>query len=396
MNERIELINCAGYLRDKVDMDDQGVGGLVTHSGSLRWNIRGFSRLVEDKYWSETFTVNGCKWRILIYPKGNKVHGHLSLYLEVAEPERLPVGWRIEAKVCLAIINQYVPSLSAIRVTPFHVFLAEEKDWGLKAFKSLDEVTDCSRGLLVNDTITVEAKVDIYKVHLPRVARHFTETSKFDSYFTQLGQFVKLASDPVLNVEQSSRKQSANLTLEGPSKEEVKKAKQSLRECLQGAFKIDIKSKLYAALSTLSRAEENLSSEQKMLIRSVFVDFDNFIGGFITFENDRSKLELHKLRTEQLLSDLKQKNETHAWYKESLENLTGEEEELEMRLEELRSKRTKLISDWGALMSESEEVKSSYVAEQKKIIEVEEQMKKSEEGRARSDTTWARLKDLLS
>ncbi|XP_031383350.1 ubiquitin carboxyl-terminal hydrolase 12-like isoform X2 [Punica granatum] len=236
-----------------VDMDDQGVGGLVTHSGSLRWNIRGFSRLVEDKYWSETFTVNGCKWRILIYPKGNKVHGHLSLYLEVAEPERLPVGWRIEAKVCLAIINQYVPSLSAIRVTPFHVFLAEEKDWGLKAFKSLDEVTDCSRGLLVNDTITVEAKVDIYK-----------------------------------------------------------------------------------------------------------------------------------------------KNETHAWYKESLENLTGEEEELEMRLEELRSKRTKLISDWGALMSESEEVKSSYVAEQKKIIEVEEQMKKSEEGRARSDTTWARLKDLLS
>ncbi|OWM78999.1 hypothetical protein CDL15_Pgr003170 [Punica granatum] len=60
---------------------------------------------------------------------------------------------------------------------------------------------------------------------------------------------------------------------------------------------------------------------------------------------------------------MKKNRETHLSYKELLEKLTREEEELKKKLEETRSRKAELISDWEALTAKSVETKSKYISQ---------------------------------
>ncbi|KAL5539235.1 hypothetical protein UlMin_044559 [Ulmus minor] len=59
-----------------------------------------------EVYSSEPFAAGGYKWRLSIYPNGNKKRGgkdHISIYLELMDPSSLPADW-----VFNALVNSFV------------------------------------------------------------------------------------------------------------------------------------------------------------------------------------------------------------------------------------------------------------------------------------------------
>ncbi|XP_019461341.1 PREDICTED: ubiquitin carboxyl-terminal hydrolase 12-like isoform X2 [Lupinus angustifolius] len=131
-------------------------------SGRFTWTIENFSRLTRKVY-SDDFYVGGYKWRILIFPKGNNVD-HLSMYLDVADSTTLPYGWTRYAQFSLSIVNQ-IQSKYSVRKETQHQFTARESDWGFTSFMPIAELSDSSRGYVVNDTCIVEADVAVRKAN---------------------------------------------------------------------------------------------------------------------------------------------------------------------------------------------------------------------------------------
>ncbi|MBA0696853.1 hypothetical protein Goari_003375, partial [Gossypium aridum] len=130
------------------------VNGQVT---KVTWRIENFSTIQDKKLCSENFTVDGNKWQLLIFPKGNAVD-HLSIYLGVADSSTLPAGWRRYAHFGLAVIDQFDRELTITKVTT-QVFDVSGADWGFTSFLPLTELHNPKRGYLVNDACLVEAYV---------------------------------------------------------------------------------------------------------------------------------------------------------------------------------------------------------------------------------------------
>ncbi|EOY19339.1 hypothetical protein QUC31_006156 [Theobroma cacao] len=121
------------------------------------WRIENFSCIKCNKLYSDIFHVGGNKWRLLVFPKGNKVD-HISIYVDAADSATLPPGWSRYAQFRLSVINQTDPKTSITKVTN-HEFNAKENDWGFTSFMPLDELLDPKRGYLVNDACLVEAYI---------------------------------------------------------------------------------------------------------------------------------------------------------------------------------------------------------------------------------------------
>ncbi|CAD5314191.1 unnamed protein product [Arabidopsis thaliana] len=80
----------------------------------ITWTIKNFSSLPSDKIYSDYFVVGDSKWRLLAYPKGNGygINKSLSLFLDVADSESLPDGWKRHIKYRLTVVNQKSEKLS--------------------------------------------------------------------------------------------------------------------------------------------------------------------------------------------------------------------------------------------------------------------------------------------
>ncbi|XP_059665800.1 MATH domain and coiled-coil domain-containing protein At3g58270-like [Cornus florida] len=121
----------------------------------LTWTIENFTRLNTKSVYSESFYVGGYKWRVLIYPKGNKNSDHFAIYLDVADSETLPYGWTKHIKFSVSVIN-HIDNKTTVKKDAQHQFHAQESDWGFTSFLPLSELSDPSRGYIVNDTCVVE------------------------------------------------------------------------------------------------------------------------------------------------------------------------------------------------------------------------------------------------
>ncbi|XP_024541323.1 ubiquitin carboxyl-terminal hydrolase 13 isoform X1 [Selaginella moellendorffii] len=130
--------------------------------GKFTWPIENFSKITIKKYYSDPFVIGGYKWRILVFTQGNNVDC-LSMYLDVADSASLSYGWSRFAQFNLAVINQFDPKLS-IRKDTQHHFNAKESDWGFTSFMPLHDLYDPGRGYLVNDTLILEADVNVRKM----------------------------------------------------------------------------------------------------------------------------------------------------------------------------------------------------------------------------------------
>lgn len=132
-------------------------------SGGFRWIIPNWSKIRSNKHRSERFVVGGFSWQLLVFPQGNSCD-HLSVYLDVAEPDSLPLGWAQYAQFSLAVECQN-DETKHLKKDTNHTFEGRECDWGFTQFAPLSDITDPSNGYLVNDTLIIVCELTMRKDH---------------------------------------------------------------------------------------------------------------------------------------------------------------------------------------------------------------------------------------
>jgi len=134
--------------------------------GKFTWKIENFSEISKRELRSNVFEVGNYKWYILVYPQGCDVCNHLSLFLCVADYDKLLPGWSHFAQFTIAVVNKD-PKKSKYSDT-LHRFCKKEHDWGWKKFMELTKVLD---GFTVADTLVIKAQVQVIKDRISRPFR---------------------------------------------------------------------------------------------------------------------------------------------------------------------------------------------------------------------------------
>ncbi|KAG2491763.1 hypothetical protein HYH03_009924 [Edaphochlamys debaryana] len=138
-----------------LDDDDDGPKPHELY-GKFTWKIENFSEISKRELRSNVFDVGNYKWYILVYPQGCDVCNHLSLFLCVADYDKLLPGWSHFAQFTIAVVNKD-PKKSKYSDT-LHRFCKKEHDWGWKKFMELSKVLD---GFTVADTLVIKAQVQV-------------------------------------------------------------------------------------------------------------------------------------------------------------------------------------------------------------------------------------------
>ncbi|KAH9687446.1 TRAF-like family protein [Citrus sinensis] len=129
--------------------------------------IQTFSSLLEnnvESYESSEFNVGSHKWKLVVYPNGNKkkkVKDHISLYLAMADSSSFGSGWEVFVIFRLFVHDQnedtyLIPQDAMGNERRFHGLKLE---WGFDQFIPLNEFNDASNGYLVGDTCIFGAEV---------------------------------------------------------------------------------------------------------------------------------------------------------------------------------------------------------------------------------------------
>nr|XP_043627311.1 TNF receptor-associated factor homolog 1a-like isoform X2 [Erigeron canadensis] len=150
---------------DTDDDDDRGPKPSELY-GKYTWKIDKFSQINKRELRSNAFEVGGYKWYILIYPQGCDVCNHLSLFLCVANHDKLLPGWSHFAQFTIAVVNKD-PKKSKYSDT-LHRFWKKEHDWGWKKFMELSKVLD---GFVDADTLIIKAQVQVIRERADRPFR---------------------------------------------------------------------------------------------------------------------------------------------------------------------------------------------------------------------------------
>ncbi|KAK9006683.1 hypothetical protein V6N11_019017 [Hibiscus sabdariffa] len=129
--------------------------------GKITWKIENFSSLHQNFCYSPVQSVGDINWYLLVYPKGH-LQGegtHLSLFLELAEPDKLPPNRELYVKYDLRLRDQ-IKSNHFESETPIEkCFDRSTPSWGYPKFVRLKYLNDFSKGYMVKDSLIVEAKL---------------------------------------------------------------------------------------------------------------------------------------------------------------------------------------------------------------------------------------------
>nr|CAB3464779.1 unnamed protein product [Digitaria exilis] len=147
------------------DDDDPGPNP-STLFGRYTWRIENFSKEKKREMKSDPFEAGGYKWYILVYPQGCDVSNHLSLFLCVANHDKLLPGWSHFAQFTIAVGN--VDPKKMKYSDTLHRFWKKEHDWGWKKFMELSKIQD---GFLVDDVLEIIAQVQVIREKVDRPFR---------------------------------------------------------------------------------------------------------------------------------------------------------------------------------------------------------------------------------
>ncbi|XP_034682194.1 uncharacterized protein LOC117911878 [Vitis riparia] len=121
-----------------------------------------------EKYESGSFEVGGYKWRLCLYPNGNKRSdgdGHISLYLVISDTQNLPLGWEVTVSFKLFVFNHIHEEYLTVQDTDGKVrhFNVMKTQCGFAQFLPLDVLTDPCNGYLMDDSCIFGAEVFVIK-----------------------------------------------------------------------------------------------------------------------------------------------------------------------------------------------------------------------------------------
>ncbi|KAL6143239.1 hypothetical protein ACLB2K_053934 [Fragaria x ananassa] len=159
----------------------------------------------EDAYESEEFKAGGYKWKLVIYPRGNKkkkVEDHISVYLQIAGANSLEMGWEVYVDFRLFLLdqNKNIYMVFEDAFTRRNCIHGAKLDVGFDKLVPLDEFHDASHGYLVDDKCVFGAEVFVCKetrrgmgecisrVKSPKTYKHIWKLRNFssltDPYYT--------------------------------------------------------------------------------------------------------------------------------------------------------------------------------------------------------------------
>jgi len=115
------------------------------------------------EYSATTVDSYGNRWRLIVYVNGNgrASNHHLSLFLQVADADELPFGWKKAVSYVLTLEHPSGPSLGYAKRNPDKTFKLCPKaiDWGWSQFITSDRIQQ--EGYISNDSLTVRASVTV-------------------------------------------------------------------------------------------------------------------------------------------------------------------------------------------------------------------------------------------
>ncbi|KAK3404291.1 hypothetical protein EUGRSUZ_K00593 [Eucalyptus grandis] len=130
--------------------------------------IKSFSLFAKnnmEKYESGEFEAGGYKWKLILYPNGDKSRNgedHISIYLAISGMNPLQLGGPIHVAIRFSsydqICDRYLTQQG--RVTRFHALKAE---WGVPRYMPLKTFANPSNGYLVDDTCIFGVEVFVIK-----------------------------------------------------------------------------------------------------------------------------------------------------------------------------------------------------------------------------------------
>ncbi|KAH9753450.1 TRAF-like family protein [Citrus sinensis] len=129
--------------------------------------IEAFSSLVEndvEKYGSLEFDAGGYKWKLVVYPNGNKnenVKDHISVYLAMVDTSSFGLGWEVYVIFRLFVLDQKKDEFLILQdaMGKQRRFHGLKLEWGFDQFIPLEEFINASNGYLVGDTCVFGAEV---------------------------------------------------------------------------------------------------------------------------------------------------------------------------------------------------------------------------------------------
>eukprot|EP00980_Cylindrotheca_fusiformis_P022947 scaffold9948_cov129-Cylindrotheca_fusiformis.AAC.15 len=115
------------------------------------------------EYSSTTVDEFGNRWRLIVYVNGNgrASNHHLSLFLQVADADDLPFGWKKAVSYVLTLEHPNGSNLSYAKRNPDKTFKLCPKaiDWGWSQFITSDRIQQ--EGFVQNDSLVVRASVTV-------------------------------------------------------------------------------------------------------------------------------------------------------------------------------------------------------------------------------------------
>ncbi|KAM3759523.1 hypothetical protein ACB098_01G126600 [Castanea mollissima] len=144
---------------------------LQIHQQCTSQSIKSFSLLAKysmERYETGEFEYGGYKWKLVIYPNGNKdknVTEHISLYLAIEAADLRPPGWEVHAIFRFFLYDQIRDNYLTIEDTKKRerCFRGKKLEWGYDKIIPLKTFKDANDGYLVDDTCVFGAEVLVSK-----------------------------------------------------------------------------------------------------------------------------------------------------------------------------------------------------------------------------------------
>lgn len=134
-------------------------------------NFTALSSMAIEKIVSETFCIGEHRFCLWIFPNGNPneqqyANKVLSVYLVLTDLDRRPPSWLTCAVFSLSVVNHLDPA----KRIEWHSCLIDNKfdsqlnNWGVHSLGALKTLKNPASGFLLNDTLTVTAKVRLMNI----------------------------------------------------------------------------------------------------------------------------------------------------------------------------------------------------------------------------------------
>ncbi|KAJ4897301.1 TRAF-like family protein [Raphanus sativus] len=129
---------------------------------SFRFEIEEFWKKKKAAVLSKVFVAGGCEWYLEVYPKGDLADNHLSVYLHVANPKSLRVGWKRNINFYFTVLNHRNIERCRSKIANNTVFDAKGKAWGFRKLHLLSKLKE--KFFMGKDSLIVEVYIDVITV----------------------------------------------------------------------------------------------------------------------------------------------------------------------------------------------------------------------------------------